>query len=109
MAVETIVSVAVSVTVVVVSVGVAWGKLGRGQSELRSKLIDVQQQIEARLTELITELRNIPNIYVRSDVDDQRNKLIDERDIAIRSILNDIKEELKHIRRGSSDVTRHSS
>ncbi len=99
MAIENIISMAVSVGMVVVSAGIAWGKLGKGQADLRTKLTDVQRQIETRLLEMMVELRTIPNIYVRADVDQQRNKLMDERDTAIRNILNDIKEELKHIRR----------
>ena len=61
------------------------------------------RQLETRLMELITELRLVPTLYVRTDVDLQRNRLIDERDASIRSILNDIKDELKHLRRGARE------
>ncbi len=88
-------------TAVVVSLGVAYGKIAKGQAELRTKLIDTQRQLETRLMELITELRLVPTLYVRTDVDLQRNRLMDERDASIRGILNDIKDELKHLRRGT--------
>ncbi len=95
----------VSAAVVVVSAGAAWGKISKGQIDLRSRLIDTQKQLETRLLELIAELRLIPTLYVRTDVDLQRNRLMDERDASIRGILNDIKDELKHLRRGSRETT----
>lgn len=101
MEISNIVGTVFSVAAVVVSVGVAWGRITKGQAELRTKLIDTQKQLEARLLEAIQELRLIPTLYVRTDVDLQRNRLMDERDASIRGILNDIKDELKHLRRGT--------
>lgn len=103
MEVSSLVGTVVSVTAIVVSAGVAWGKISKGQTELRTKLIDTQRQLETRLLELIQELHLIPTLYVRTDVDLQRNRLMDERDASIRGILNDIKDELKHLRRGSKE------
>jgi len=98
--IESMIGVALSVTVVVVSVGVAWGKLAKGQADLKAKLIDVQHRVEGRLADIVLEMKNFPTIYVRTDVDNERNKLMDERDTSIRIILNDIRDELKHLRRG---------
>ncbi len=98
-----IITTLISVVMTILTAGIAWGKLYNGQVQLSRKIVDLQQQMDLRMKEIMDELHEIPKLYVRIDVDQQREKLMDAREATLQKILQEIKDELRALRQRATN------
>lgn len=96
----------VTIIVMLLALGIAWGKLNQGQESLATKLAEAEVRLDEKLALLASDLREIPHLYVRADVDLQSTRLMDQRINNIAQSLTDIRNDLRSLRRGTSDDRR---
>jgi hypothetical protein len=96
---ETLLTPILSAAATLVTVGIGWGQIKKGQDVTQNRITELQRTVELHVSEIARDLKEIPELYVRRDVDQQRNRLIDERSDAMKGMLQDIKGELQDLRR----------
>lgn len=84
--IPTIISGAVTLLLALLGVAVAFGRLNKGQDDISQNMHDMAAQ-----------LKKLPDMYVSSDLDKQRQKWLDERDDRMTEQLTDIKNEIRRL------------
>jgi hypothetical protein len=78
----------ISILVTISAVAVLWGRLTKSQEFLMSNMTDIKNKIDG-----------LPLTYVNKDLLVEWQKRIDERDLFMRSLLSDIKDDIKENRK----------